>query len=322
MPLTDLSFVIKESGALSGLIREVGNDTLFHSIVFECADALLTDAAVQFILLHIFCETKTSCGHCAGCRGIKNRTNLDVFIHKGKALTDTVDAIVSSLGIMPLGTKRIYVIQNADTLTPATQSKLLKTLEEPPTDTHFILCVPVADMLIPTVRSRCRIIPLRPLTVPAVRRVMDRLYPGDTAAGIASELSGGSLSTAEEYITQTSVRAVFELAMDIYTNLTGSPYVIKYTIAMAELQSRFLLFLEYYTKIARDMLAVNAGGIPLLKSRESDILCISKQFSSAALIRIIESCTTAALRTKFNGNAVSIAEELLFTMLEVKALCR
>lgn len=320
--MTDLSFIIDESLELSGLVRDISNDTLFHSIIFECADPLLTEAAVQYLLLHIFCDKKSGCGKCAGCRGIINRTNVDVFIYRGKALTDTVEAIVSGLGVIPLSCKRVYVIQNAETLAPAAQSKLLKSLEEPPRDTHFILCVPVIDILIPTVRSRCRIVSLRPLSVEAVRRAMGRLYEGDPAVGLASELSGGSLAAAEVYITQTPVREIFELAMDIFANLTGSPYAIKYSSAVAELQSRFPLFLEYYAKIARDLLAVNSSGIPLLKSRESDILHISKQFSCAALIKIIESCATAALRYKFNGNAASVAEELLFTMLEVKALCR
>lgn len=320
--MTDLSFIIDESPELLGIVRDIRNDTLFHSIIFECADAMLADAAVQFLLLHIFCDNKSGCGKCAGCRGIINRTNVDVFIYRGKALTDTVDEIVSSLFVMPLGSKRVYVIRNAETLAPAMQSKLLKSLEEPPRDTHFVLCVPVIDIMIPTVRSRCRIISLRPLTVDAVKRAMSRLYEGDPAVGLASELSGGSLAAAEEYITQTSVREVFALAMDIFANLTGSPYVVKYAAAVSELQSRFPLFLEYYAKIARDMLAVISSGIPLLKSRESDILDISKQFSRAALLKIIESCATAALRYKFNGNAASVSEELLFTMLEVKALCR
>lgn len=55
-------------------------------------------------------------------------------------------------------TRRLVYIPRAQMLTPAAQNALLKTLEEPPSNTTFVLASENLDALLPTIRSRCVLI--------------------------------------------------------------------------------------------------------------------------------------------------------------------
>ena len=53
------------------------------------------------------------------------------------------------------GRRRVVIIDEADALMDAAQNALLKTLEEPPSASMFVLVSSIPDALLPTVRSRC-----------------------------------------------------------------------------------------------------------------------------------------------------------------------
>ena len=74
---------------------------------------------------------------------------------------DDVREIIDSLYLTPfeLG-KRIYIIENAESMSEICQNKLLKSLEEPPSRVCFILCA--CGTMLPTVESRCRLLRLAP----------------------------------------------------------------------------------------------------------------------------------------------------------------
>ncbi len=67
------------------------------------------------------------------------------------------------------GRRRVVIIDEADALAVAAQNALLKTLEEPPPASVFVLVTSRPDVLLPTVRSRCQ------------RLRFGRLAPGEVA---------------------------------------------------------------------------------------------------------------------------------------------
>jgi DNA polymerase-3 subunit delta' len=67
--------------------------------------------------------------------------------------------LIEWLLLMPAqGTKRIVIILEADRMNEESANSFLKTLEEPPMDTLFILTSSRPDFLLPTIRSRCQIV--------------------------------------------------------------------------------------------------------------------------------------------------------------------
>lgn len=98
--------------------------------------------------------------------------------HKADLTVDVVRRVVPFLGgTAAAGGWRVVIVDAVDDLNPNAANALLKSLEEPPRQTLFILIAHIAGKVLPTLRSRCRTISLRPLPdedVAAVLRHMER----------------------------------------------------------------------------------------------------------------------------------------------------
>ncbi|WP_370180295.1 DNA polymerase III subunit delta' [Alteriqipengyuania sp.] len=103
-----------------------------------------------------------------------------------------------------LGDRRAIIINPADDLERNAANALLKSLEEPPAGTFFLLVTHRPGMLLPTIRSRARILRFNPLPVSAVeaalRSAADDVDPADIA--IAAQASGGAPGAGEALLSQ------------------------------------------------------------------------------------------------------------------------
>ncbi len=98
------------------------------------------------------------------------------------------------------GSYRVVIVDPADDMNPNAANALLKNLEEPPSRTVFLLIVHSAGRLLPTIRSRCQLIRLQPLSAAEVETVLHGIeapLPQDAAKrGALLERAGGSVRDA------------------------------------------------------------------------------------------------------------------------------
>lgn len=109
------------------------------------------------------------CGHCQDCRKAAAGMHPDIVIvnsgtdSKGRArreiTVDIVREMVAAAQVVPNEAQRkVFVVEDADTMNRQAQNAMLKLLEEPPLSAAFVLCVSNPLALLDTVRSRCEIV--------------------------------------------------------------------------------------------------------------------------------------------------------------------
>ncbi|MCB8820778.1 DNA polymerase III subunit delta' [Microvirga rosea] len=124
---------------------------------------------------------------------------------KAPSATIPVDAVRRALATFSStaadGGYRICIVDSAEDLTSASANALLKLIEEPPPRSLFLIVSHAPQRVLPTIRSRCRRLLLRPLPPPAVRSAI--LSLGPPWADVSSEILEQALNLGEGSVRRT-----------------------------------------------------------------------------------------------------------------------
>ncbi len=152
------------------------------------------------------------CGTCHSCTVAKAGTHPDIAVLSTDkvqiAVAEIRDLVKSAAFGSAMGRFKILIIEDADRMHSTASNVLLKTLEEPPANTIWILCAPSEVDMLPTIRSRVRRVGLK---VPSVDDVAKLLVERD---GIEPKLARQAAAEAQSHVgmarrlaTSTEARA-------------------------------------------------------------------------------------------------------------------
>ena len=121
-----------------------------------------SNAAIAFAAA-LQCE-QGGCGVCHSCHNVAIGSHPDVRVTRTEKLSigvDDVRELVRTSALAPVGDRyQVMVIEDADRLTEPAANALLKAVEEPNARTVWLLCAPTVEDVLPTIRSRTRLVVL------------------------------------------------------------------------------------------------------------------------------------------------------------------
>ncbi|MFC0627610.1 DNA polymerase III subunit delta' [Kribbella deserti] len=165
------------------------------------------------------------CNECTNCRTVLSGAHPDVSLIRTELLSIRVAEIrelIRRAAMSPTqGRWQVMVVEDADRLTEQAADALLKSIEEPSPRTLWVLCAPTVEDVVPTIRSRCRLLVLRtPPTAAVAKMLAER-------TGIDPELATFAARAAQGHIGRAKALARDEVVRQRRSNVLKVPFELR-----------------------------------------------------------------------------------------------
>ncbi len=337
-----LSTVSGHRRLLAVLARSIGRDSLPPSLIFEGPRGVGKFTTAIGVAQTLNCTTpvdgeeaeKDACGACSACRRIAKGLHPDVRIlepgETGNIRIDQVREAIELSAYRPFeGSRRVVIIDQAESLGDPAQNALLKTLEEPRPRSTFILITARTSLLLPTVRSRCSCLRFGRLAVDEIVSVLTSgcgytrqdahtVAPlADGSVGKALDLRADDLATARSVAQETLERAAGQL--DDQARLRAARVLVaqRPSGSAAADRDRLAVELEAMSSLLRDIaiLGSRADGRRLANTDlRHEIEPLARVFDPERTVRAFSAVDRALAALKRNAGPKIVADWLAFQL--------
>lgn len=172
-----------------------------HSYLFWGIEGIGKKLFAQELAKKILClqPEKNKC-ECKSCIQFESMNNPDFTIiepEDGKIKIEQIRTMQRTISEKPIiSSKKVYIIDDSDTMTTEAQNCLLKTLEEPPEYITIILICSNEDNMLSTIKSRCTRIHFDGLDIKQVKEYLQKNFPEQELTSGIIDLSQGSIGKA------------------------------------------------------------------------------------------------------------------------------
>src|SRR6185295_19037580 len=192
--------LVGQAHAVEVMKTAVTGQAMSHAWLFTGPPGSGRSNAAVALAAALQCE-RGGCGECHDCHTVLAGTHADVTVVRTEKLSIGVDEVrdlVRRSALAPSGRRsQVMIVEDADRLTDQACNALLKAIEEPTERTVWLLCAPTVEDVLPTIRSRTRLVVL---ATPSVDEVTDCLVRaeglGVETASYAARASQGHIGRA------------------------------------------------------------------------------------------------------------------------------
>jgi DNA polymerase III subunit gamma/tau len=338
--------VVGQEHVVRTLRNAVEQGKVHHAYLFVGSRGTGKTSMAKMLAACMNCEhgpTVEPCGRCESCVAIASATSLDV-IEMDAASNNSVDDIRElreSVQFAPVsGRSKVYILDEAHMLSSQAWNAFLKTLEEPPPHTIFVLATTEAQKVLPTVVDRCHRFDFARPTVEQIATVITRVAAAesieiapDAVVLLARHATGSfrdALGTLEQLVTYTGtniatddVLAVLgvadaDLLFEAFDAVAAGDARGAWLAAarLADTGRDIAQFLKDLEAHARDLLVVQTlGEVPaelrLTPDRDERLAEQAARVPGASLVRLLDLLAEALHTVKDGADARTRLEAAL-----------
>jgi len=315
--------IVGHRWAVQLLRRALERGELSHAYLLTGPQNVGKMSLARALAAALFCEQKDGpCGTCRSCRLVAGGTHPDMHLvepdpETGRLKIEQVRDLQRQLTLTPhMADHRLAVLNRFELATPQAASALLKTLEEPPEFAHLVLLAPDTDSLLPTIVSRCQVIPLRPLAVEQVQRALEERWNArPEQARLLAHLCGGRIGWAAQAARDPAILQQRQQALDDLVDLLRASPVERFRHAarLARDGEGVHDLLDLWAGWWRDvMLLAGGAAAPLTNVDQQQRLAEQAgQMGLAGATSVLKATRAATDRLRRNANPLLALEVLL-----------
>ncbi len=321
--MVDFLSVFKKTSAYKTLVGEKKADRLSHAYLLVTPDGENLIEYLKICAKIILCKESEVCGECRTCKLIDSNTltDLKTYPQDGESvLVKDVSDLIEESFIKPIeAEKKIFIIDQAQTMNIQAQNKLLKTLEEPPKNVVIIIGTTSEYPILPTIRSRVKKLTMQALPDDVVISALQDEFEDLELLKSAVYSGDGTLGKAVKNYNDPAFIEMRAVVLDTLINMKSSKNILEYSTKISGLKFDTDDLLDAFELLIKELLYLRQGKKDLIKSKEIiDKIDEFNEFSLGAVVSSLEKITEARKRKKFNVNSATVIEWLLFQILEAK----
>lgn len=312
------------------LQNSLRNHTVSHAYIFSGEDGSGKSMLAGAFAKALECEAGygDACNMCKSCLQFDTGNHPDIhYVTHDKPNSIGVDEVRSQIArdviIKPYSSKyKIYIVDEAEKLTEEAQNALLKTIEEPPAYVVILLLTNNISALLPTVRSRCICLELKPVNQDKIRDyLIDRYKIPDYRASVCAAFSQGNVGRAIEAAQSEKFSDINEAVLRLLKNVDKMD-VYDMIMAIRDLAGYkdnlydILDLMEVWYHDVLMLKATNDANMIVYQDEYKYLNQKAIKSSYEGIENIIEAVEKAKVRLRANVNVDTTLELLLLTMKE------
>ncbi len=322
--------VVGHNDIINYIRNAVSMDQVTHAYILNGERGAGKKLLAKLFATTLLCEEggPDPCNTCHSCRQAESGNHPDIiWVTHEKPNSISVDDIREQVNhtimIKPYqGPYKVYVIDHADIMTPQAQNALLKTIEEPPQYAVIMLLTENAELLLPTITSRCVMLKLRYIRDVLIKKyLMETLKVPDYKADMCTAFAQGNMGRAIMLANSEHYNEIREEAVQVlkYIHEMELSELIQAVNKAAAYKLEISDYLDIMVVWYRDVLLYKATrdiDVVVFKEEIDSIKERARKSSYEGIQLIITSFDKAKERLKANVNFELVMELLFLTIQE------